>query len=58
MLKKPQRRNSARNFKHMTIFFDLKLFKQNNTYEEVFCAMFRAKQTKFEPLDARKFQKR
>ena len=37
----------------MTIFFDLKLYQQNKIYEKGFFAMFRAKQTKFEPLDAR-----
>ena len=42
----------------MTIFFDLKLFQHNNIYENVLGAMFRAKQTKFEPLYAIEFQKR
>ena len=57
-LKKPKKRNLARKFKHMTIFFDSKLFQHNNIYEKVLCAMFRAKQTKFEPLYAIEFQKR
>ena len=55
-LKKPQKRNLARNIKHMTIVFDSNHF---NTliYQIVLCAMFRGKQTKFEPPYVGKCQK-
>ena len=55
-LKKPQTRSLARNFKHMTIFWDSNHF--NKIYQIVLCAMFHAKQTKFELLYARKCKKR
>ena len=32
-------------------------FQHNNLYQMLLCAKFRAKQTNFEPLYARKFQK-
>ena len=55
-LKKPKKRNLARNIKHMTILFDSNHF---NTliYKIVLCAMFRGKQTKFEPPYAGKYIK-
>ena len=53
-LKKPQKRNIARNIKHMTIVFDSKHFK----YQIVLIYMFRGKQTKFEPVYAGKCKKK
>ena len=46
----------VRNLQHMTIVFDSNLF--HNIYLIVVCAMFRAKQTKYEPYYARKCLKR
>ena len=48
---KTLKHNLARIFKHMTIFWDSNYF--NNIYQIVLCAMFRGKQTIFEPLYAR-----
>ena len=45
-------------FKHITIVFDSNEFKINNVYQIALCTKFYAKQTKFEPLYARKCVKR
>ena len=47
----------TRNVKHMTIAFGFYQFQHYNRHLIVLCAMFRGKQTKFEPLHTRKCQK-
>ena len=55
-LKNPKKRNLARNFKRMTIVSNSNRINPI-IYQRVLCAKFRGKQTKFEPLYVRNYQK-